>query len=183
MLLYLNIFNKLLAVGTIIFQIIILLFIINFLFFKNDNKFLLFFKENTLFFGFLVGLGAVVISLIYSEVIGFPPCELCWIERIFLYPQLVLFGLGLYKKDKSIIDYSLIFAILGFITSLYHIFVENGGSSSLGCAVIDSTKVNEVSCAIRYVDVFNYVTIPVMALTLSLFVIVLLLNYKYTKNK
>ncbi len=177
---YLVVLNKALAYSTILMQLVILLLVVNLLFFRNSrNKILIFFKNNTFIFGFIVGLGAVVVSLFYSEVIGYAPCELCWIERIFLYPQFVLYGLGLYKKDKSIVDYSLVFAILGFITSIYHVYIENGGSSSLGCSAIKPTNVNQISCAIKYVDEFGYITIPVMALTLSIFIIVLLLNYKY----
>ena len=181
---YLDALNKILSLGTIFLQVIILLLMVNLIFFRNTkNKILLFFKKYTFLLGFLSGLGAVVLSLFYSEIIGFPPCELCWVQRLFLYPQMILFGLGLYKKDKSIVDYSLIFAILGSMTSIYHIYIENGGSSGLGCAVIDPSKTNQVSCAIRYVYEFGYITIPVMCLTLSLFIIAIILNYKYiTKN-
>ncbi len=182
---YLDIFNKVLSLGTIFLQVIVLLLVINLIFFRSiKNKVLLFFKKYILHFGFLVGLGAVILSLFYSEIIGYPPCELCWIQRIFLYPQLVLFSLGLYKKDKSIVDYSLIFAILGLITSLYHLYIENGGSSSITCVNPSLTSsTSQVSCAIRYVYEFGYITIPVMSLTLSLFIIVIIINYKYiTKN-
>ncbi len=180
---YLDLFNKVLSIGTIALQAIILLLFINLIFFNNTkNKILKFFSDNTLLFGFLSGLGAVILSLFYSEVIGYPPCELCWIQRIFLYPQLILFGLGLYKKDKSIIDYSLVFAIFGAITSVYHIYIENGGVSSLNCGVINSGAISgQVSCAIRYVYEFGYITIPVMCLTLSLFIVAIIVNYKYSK--
>ncbi len=177
---YLNTLNKVLSLGTIILQVVILLLLINLVFFKSaKNKVLVFFQKNILLFGFLAGLGAVVLSLFYSEVVGFPPCELCWIQRIFLYPQLILFGLGLYKKDRKIIDYSLIFAIIGSIVSVYHIYIENGGPSGLECATkVDPSSVKQVSCAIRYVFEFGYITIPVMCLTLSLFIITMIVNYK-----
>ena len=177
---YVEIVNKILSLGTIGLQLVIILLIINLLFFrKYTNKVLIFFKENTFYLGFLVALGAVLLSLFYSEIVGFPPCELCWIQRIFLYPQLVLFSMELYKKERSIIDFSIVFAILGSLTSLYHIYVENGGSSSLGCAALTPTNINTVSCATRYIYEFGYVTMPIMALTLSLFIISILLNYKY----
>jgi len=177
---YLNLLNKVLSLGTIFLQVVILLLAVNLIFFRNTkNKILSFFKKYTFHFGFLAGLGAVVLSLIYSEIIGFPACDLCWVQRIFLYPQLILFGLGLYKKDKSIVDYSLAFAILGSIVSIYHIYIESGGPSSLGCATIKPENANEISCAIRYVFEFGYITIPLMCLTLSVFIITILLNYKF----
>lgn len=174
---YLNVINKILSLGTIFLQIVVLFLVANLIFFrKTGNKILFFFKEQIYLLGFLVSLGAVVLSLFYSEIVGYPPCNLCWVQRLFLYPQLVLFGLGLYKKDKSIFDYSLVFAILGTITSIYHIYVEAGGTAGLACA---DPSYQGVSCAVRYVYEFGYVTMPSMALTLSLFIIILILNYKY----
>jgi disulfide bond formation protein DsbB len=178
---YLETLNQILALGAILMQIVIVIILITLVFFHSrSNPILVFFKEYTFYFGFLVALGAVSLSLFYSNIIGFPACELCYVERIFLYPQLVLYGMELYKKDNSIVDFSLAFAILGALTSIYHVYIENGGESSLPCAATASA--NTISCATRYVYEFGYVTIPVMALTLSLFLITILLNYKYMKR-
>jgi len=180
MLPYVEIVNKILAIGTIFLQVIILLIAINFIFNRSqNNKILIFFKNYTFYLGFLAALGAVVLSLFYSDVVGYPPCELCWIQRVFLYPQLVLFGMELYKKEKSIVDFSIAFAILGSITSIYHVYVEAGGTKGLACANINPASTTQVSCAVRYIYEFGYITMPIMALTLSLFIISILLNYKY----
>ena len=177
---YVETVNKILSLGIISLQLIIVLLVVNLIFFRHlNNKFLIFFKKNTFNFGFIVALGAVVFSIFYSSIVGYPPCELCWVERIFLYPQFILFGMELYKRDRSIVDFSIIFAILGIITSIYHVYIENGGSSNLSCAVSNPLNPNQVSCAIRYVYEFGYITLPVMALTLSLFILSILLNYKY----
>ncbi|MFA6515319.1 MAG: disulfide bond formation protein B [Candidatus Paceibacterota bacterium] len=174
---YVEIVNKVLSLGTIFLQVVILLIALNFIFNRSrNNKILIFFKDHTFYFGFLAALGAVILSLFYSEIVGFPPCELCWIQRIFLYPQLVLFGMELYKKERSIIDFSIVFAVLGAITSVYHVFVESGALAGPSC--IDPSR-GGVSCAIRYIYEFGYITMPIMALTLSLFIISILLNYKY----
>lgn len=131
---YLEIINKILSLGIIFLQLIIIVIFLNLIFFRHlNNKILLFFKKYTFYFGFIVALGAVLLSLFYSEIIGFPPCELCWIQRIFLYPQLILFGMELYKKDRSIVDFSIVFAILGSLASIYHIFVESGVASGSLC--------------------------------------------------
>jgi len=177
---YVEIVNKIFSLGTIFLQALIILVVFNLIFFRHlNNKILLFFKKYTFYFGFFIALGAVLLSLFYSEIVGFPPCELCWIQRIFLYPQLVLFGMELYKRDRSIVDFSIVFATLGSLTSLYHVYIENGGSSSLDCTVLDPTKLNQVSCTFRYIYEFGYITMPIMALTLSLFIIAILVNYKY----
>lgn len=174
---YLDTVNKILALGTIFLQIVILVILATLVFFRNrENPLLIFFKKYTFILGFLGALGAFILSLFYSEIIGFPPCELCWIQRIFLYPQLILFSMELYKRDRTIVDYSIVFAILGSIVSIYHIFVETGLTTGPACA--DPSN-GGVSCAFRYIYEFGYVTMPIMSLTLSLFIITLLVNYKY----
>lgn len=174
---YVQIINKILGLGTIFLQALVLLLVINLIFLKNSkNKTLLFFKKYTFHFGFLIALGAVSMSLFYSGIIGYPPCELCWIQRIFLYPQLVLFGVKLFRRENNITDSSMILAIIGALISVYHIYVENGGTIGPTCADPAS---GGVSCAVRYVYEFNYIGIPMMALTMSVFIILILLNYKY----
>jgi disulfide bond formation protein DsbB len=178
---YLGLINKTLSFGTIFLQLTIVFLVFNLIFFnKTENKILSFFKKFTLPLGFLMALGAFSLSLFYSEIIGYPPCTLCWVQRIFLYPQLILFGLAWYKKENAIIDFSLVFAIFGSVSSLYHMYVEAGGKTGLACA---NPASGEVSCAVRYLYEFNYVTLPLMALTLSLFIITILLNYKYSLKK
>lgn len=177
---YLDILNKILALGTIGLQVIILVVLINLVLLrKRDNPFLILVKKYTFILGFLVALGSFVLSLFYSNFVGYPPCELCWIQRIFLYPQLILFGMELYKRDRSIVDFSLVFATIGSIVSVYHIYVENGGTKGLACANIATTSTTQISCATRYIYEFGYITMPIMSLTVSLFIIILLVNYKY----
>ena len=177
---YLDTFNQFVSISVIVMQLLCLLLVVVMLFVPDRNNFIRkFFKNNAFYFGFLIALGAVVLSLFYSNVIGFPPCELCWIQRIFIYPQLILFAMELYKRDKTIVDFSIAFALLGILTSLYHIYIEYGGASTLPCAVPGA---NEISCATRYVFEFSYVTIPIMSLTVSLLMLLLMVNYKYVSR-
>lgn len=174
---YIDTFNWFVGAGVVLMQAAIVLIAGNLLFFRtHTNTVLVFFERYTFIFGFMVGLGSVLISLFYSGVIGFPPCELCWMQRIFLYPQAVLFGMELWHRDRTIINHSIALAFIGSLVSMFHIYIENGGASSLACATGTST---EISCAIRYVYQFSYVTIPIMALTASVFIIFLLVNYRY----
>lgn len=179
---YVETINKFLSLGIIFLQVVILSILISLVFFRNrENPLLLFFKKYTFYFGFLVALGAFIISLFYSEIVGFPACNLCWIQRIFLYPQLILFSMELYKKDRSIVDFSIVFATIGSLVSTYHVYVENGGTSGLACAT--GTALSGFSsagtCAVRYIYEFGYITMPIMSLTLSFFIIAILVNYKY----
>ncbi len=174
---YVNTFNQFVAIGVIGMQVAILVIAANLLFFRtHTNLVLIFFKKFGFYIGFIIAFGSVALSLFYSNIIGFPACELCWIQRIFLYPQAILFGMELYKRDQTMVDFSIALAFFGTIVSLFHLYIENGGSSSLACATGNATT---ISCATRYVYEFGYVTIPTMALTASVFLILLMVNYKY----
>ncbi len=178
---YLETFNIFVSLSVIGIQIVIFLIVANLLFFRTHrNLILIFFKNYTFYIGFVVAIGAVVLSLFYSNVIGFPACELCWIQRIFLYPQAILFSMELYKRDQSMVDYSVALAFFSIIVSLFHLYIENGGASTFACATGNATT---ISCATRYVYEFGYVTIPMMSLTISVFIIILLVNYKYMTKK
>lgn len=80
------------------------------------------------------------------------------------------------------INTGILFSIIGSLVSIYHIYIENGGANNLVCSVIDPTVAGQSSCAIRYVYEFGYVTIPVMSLTLFIFILFLLINFKI-RNK
>lgn len=178
---YVDTLNYTLSLGTIFLQIFCFVIVGALLFFrKKDNVFLKFLHDYTFIIGFLTAFGAMAISLFYSNVIGFPACELCWMQRIFIYPQVILFGMELWKREKVIVDYSLALAFVGSIISLFHIYVENGGASNLSCATGSAT---EISCATRYVYEFSYVSIPVMALSMGIFMMLILWNYKYVSKK
>lgn len=124
----------------------------------------------------LLSLGAVLGSLFYSNIAGFEPCLLCWWQRIAIYPLLPLFAVALYKKDRRSWSYALPLALLGLALSLYHSYVQWGGSPLIPC---DATA----SCAKLYVYEFGYITIPTMVLSLAILYILLYFANKTYENR
>ena len=120
-------------------------------------------------FSFIISLVATCGSLFYSSVAGFIPCELCWFQRIFMYPEVILLGLALLKKDEGIIDYSLALVSVGLSFSIYHNYIYFSGLRSTVCTTAES-------CTTAYVFEYGYITLPMMALTtfalISLFLII-----------
>ena len=170
---YLEEMNFLLSGLVILAQIFALGMIVHFLFCRScENKAAKFVFERALALAFAVALTATLGSLYYSEIAKFAPCDLCWFQRIFMYPQVVLLGLALWKKENHIIDYSLALIFIGTLISLYHNYIYYTAQQSSFCSI--------TSCTQRYVAGFGFVTIPLMALT-GFFVIGLLLLYKKLK--
>jgi disulfide bond formation protein DsbB len=126
-----------------------------------------------LLLAFLAATAAMLISLYYSDVLGYEPCKLCWLQRIFLYPQVLLLGLAIWRKERVVINYSLLLAGVGALLGIYNIYVEQGGEDILNCEAGGG-----VACTIRYVYEFGYITIPVMALTVTASIIFFLLTAK-----
>ena len=106
--------------------------------------------------GFLISLAAMVSSLVYSDYIGYAPCLLCWYARTLFYPQVFMYALALKKRDRSVLDYSLVLTVLGMVLTCYHFLTDMFQYSPLPCTV------NGVSCLTRYVYLFGFITIPFM---------------------
>lgn len=127
---------------------------------------------------FWSALVASVGSLIYSNIVGFPPCDLCWWQRILLYPQVLVAGIAILKKDKSIIEYIFPMSVAGALIALYQSFIQWGffSGSFLNCTAAGG------ECAKVYVNEFGYITIPFMSLSIFVYLIALkLLFYKSRK--
>ena len=149
---------------------ILLVFIFLAAFFRKSwgRKVIHFVGKHALILGFLVALAAVSGSLFYSEIVGFTPCVLCWWQRIFIYPQLVLFAIALWKRDRGIFKYSSTLAALAGVVALYHSYVYLGGTSLLPCTALGG------ACSKVYVYEFRgLVTIPSMSLTIALYFLLL----------
>jgi len=107
----------------------------------------------------LVALVCTAGSLYLSEVAGFPPCKLCWYQRIAMYPLVIVLGLAAWRKDYSVGRYVVPLCGIGGVISVYHIMVER--MPALEGGACDPTN----PCSIIWVQHLGYMTIPTMALS------------------
>ena len=169
--------SQALAVLTIAGQIIVIGGIT--LFMAGRKDMLGFFGKHALAFSFVVVLVATSGSLFYSEVAGYEPCKLCWFQRIFMYPQALLLGMALWKRDKGIADYSIALSLAGALIAGYHYLLQLGVAPLLPCAAVGYS----VSCAQRFVMQFGYITIPLMAFTAFSMVLLFMISRKLTRQE
>lgn len=73
-------------------------------------------------FAFAIALSALIVSL-YVQSTGLEPCVLCWWQRIFIYPLVILIPVGLWLKDRNLALYTLPLAALGALVALYHTLI------------------------------------------------------------
>ncbi len=172
-----NLITPTLSFTTLVAHIVFVFCILAFVYRKSwGHKFVGFVHQYALWLGFGVSVVAVVGSLLYSNLIGFPPCTLCWWQRIFIYPQAILFLVAIIKKDRGIFDYALPMSVAAFFISLYQSYINLGGTSVLPCTAVGG------ECAKVYVLEYGYITIPLMSLTLICYLLFIKLCAKKHEN-
>ncbi len=111
-------------------------------------------------------------SLYFSEGVGFVPCSLCWYQRIAMYPLVLVLGAGMLSGDGGVWRFALPLPVVGLVISVYHIVVQHQPTLDLvPCG-------SGPPCSGRYVAVFGFVTIPVMAGAAFLLIMMLLLTLR-----
>jgi len=117
-------------------------------------------------------------SLFFSEVMGLPPCVLCWWQRIFMYPLVMILLVGLFPYDCRVIRYALPLAALGWLVAFYHYLVYSGyiPESLQPCG-------EGPSCAEINLELLGFVTIPLLSLFAFSAIIAMLLVAHFRINK
>jgi len=108
---------------------------------------------------FTLSLVATTGSLYLSQILEWAPCDLCWFQRIFMYPIVLLTGVALLFEKDDVHEYVLPMAMIGGSISIYHYSVQVLSKVSSGCSTL------AVSCSDKFTYYFGYMTIPMFALT------------------
>jgi disulfide bond formation protein DsbB len=113
--------------------------------------------------GFLYGawvlaLVATLGSLFFSEVLEYPPCSLCWYQRIFLYPLVLLLPVGILLGDRRVVHYTLPLVLVGLGFALYHNLLYYGVIPE---ALAPCTA--GVPCSQRQINWLGFIGIPLLA--------------------
>ena len=116
-------------------------------------------KSWSLIFGaWLISCLSMGGSLFFSEVMEFPPCILCWYQRIAMYPLVAIFMVGLFPLSKNVFKYSAPFIVVGWLIALWHNLLH------LGIIEEDLSPCQEgVSCSTVYINWMGFITIPLLS--------------------
>jgi disulfide bond formation protein DsbB len=117
----------------------------------------------------IVAIVTTLGSLYYSEHAGFVPCELCWYQRILMYPLVIVLGVGWLRRDGRTWMTAAPFVMIGAPLSLYHWLVERVPSfaESSSCSIL-------APCTAPYFEKLGFVTLAWMCLSSFLLIGVLL---------
>ena len=176
---YLNVF---LGLGVITLQAlsVVALFL---LFFrpkeKRKNAYLDFIDKHFLVLAFIISLFSSIFPLVYSEIIHFLPCVLCWWQRVFMFPTFFLFATAFWDRDRKVVRYAAPLLSIGFLVSAYqNFFYYFGENGSTPC------DASGVSCYQHIVSEFGgYISIPMMALSAFVALLTLLAVAHFYKKE
>lgn len=132
---------------------------------------------SALFLSWLIATAATLGSLFFSEIMELIPCELCWYQRIFMFPLAVILLFGLHPFDSRVVRYALPIAVIGLLFTLYHMLLFYGfiPENLQPCR-------QGISCKDEGMVLFGFLPIPLLSLAAFAFIIVLLLKVR-TQNR
>lgn len=116
---------------------------------------------------------AALMSFIYQYGFGYEPCLLCWYQRIAIFPIAILAWTANLRKSLLLQTQLLILSIAGAAIALFHVYIDVFPTG------LDVCGATGPSCLVRYVYEFDYITIPMMSLTVLCAGVLLTLLAKY----
>ena len=124
------------------------------------------------FSAWVISLVATLGSLFLSEVMGLPPCSLCWYQRICMYPLVLILAVPVLsdKEKENVFTFSFPLTILGWVISLYHnlLYYKILPESAAPCR-------QGISCTSFHFEWMGFVTIPLLSFTAFTLISLLLL--------
>lgn len=126
-----------------------------------------------LFFAWIIAMIATLGSLFFSEVMMFPPCVMCWYQRICMYPLAIIFFVSLFSVDQNVFKYAMPLALLGLFFAVYHNLLYYG--------ILPETLApcsQGVSCTSDYINWFGFITIQLLSLVSFAMIVTLLIFLK-----
>ena len=133
----------------------------------------------TLIFGaWLIASVSTLGALFFGEVMQLPPCVLCWYQRIFMFPLVVILPLGLFPFDRNVVRYALPLALIGFLFAVFHMLLVAG-------VIPESIKpcTQGVPCSETVIEWFGFVTIPLLSVLAFLTILALLIAAHFRSSK
>ena len=131
-----------------------------------------------LFISWLIASISTLGSLFFSEIMNFPPCVLCWYQRICLFPLVLILLTGLFPFDKSVVKFALPLTLSGWFIAFYHNLLYSG----IIPKIIQPCG-QGVSCTEDYINLYGIFTIPMLSMMAFSIVLILLFILKKRSSK
>lgn len=111
-----------------------------------------------LFLSWLTAAISTLGALFLGEIMGYTPCVLCWYQRIFMFPLVLILAAGLFPLDPRVVRYALPTTLVGLGIAVYHMLLLEGIVSE---SIAPCTQ--GVPCSEVQVVWLGFVTIPLLS--------------------
>ncbi len=130
------------------------------------------------FLAWLIAMLATLGALFMSEIMGFAPCVLCWYQRIFMFPLVLILALGLFPFDPKVVRYALPLGLIGMAIAVFHVLLVWGivPEALAPCR-------QGIPCKTVQIEWFGFVTIPMLSFLAFLTINALLLASIFKSSK
>ncbi|APH74850.1 disulfide bond formation protein B [Aquibium oceanicum] len=113
-----------------------------------------------LLFAWMIAVAATLTALFIGEIVGQTPCNLCWFQRIFMFPLAIILGIAAFRSDSSIKFYALPLVGLGAAIAFFHTLIYFGLVEE---AIVPCTR-SGTSCAGEAMTILGSVPLPLASL-------------------
>ena len=122
------------------------------------------------FASWLVACASMLGAFFLSEIMAVTPCVLCWYQRIFMFPLVLVLPAGLVPFDRKVVRYALPLALVGWVIAVFHVLLVAG-------YIPESIKpcTQGVSCTEDQMVWFGFLKIPHLSLMAFSIVVALLI--------
>ena len=113
-------------------------------------------------------------SLFFSEVMEIPICELCWYQRVAMYPLVLILALSLFPYDPRVVRVAGALAAMGWFIALFQVLLVAG-------IIQEKIRpcVQGIPCSETHITLLGFLNIPTLSLlTFSLVGILLFLTHR-----
>lgn len=122
-----------------------------------------------IFGAWLIAAVSTLGALFFGEVMQLPTCVLCWYQRIFMFPLVLILPIGLFPLDRKVVRYALPLAVLGWPFAVFHVLLIAG-------VIPEEIRpcTQGVPCSEKVIEWFGFVTIPLLSVVAFSAIIALL---------
>lgn len=140
---------------------------------RNDAK-----AWTPIFAAWLVATVSTLGALFFGEVMQLPPCVLCWYQRIFMFPLVLILPIGLFPFDRKVVRYALPLAVFGWLFAVFHLLLIAG-------VIPEGLKpcAQGVPCSTKVIEWFGFVTIPLLSVVAFSIIMALLVLAYFRSSK
>lgn len=130
------------------------------------------------FCAWLIATISTLGALFFGEVMQLPTCSLCWYQRIFMFPLVLILPAGLFPFDRKVVRYALPVAFVGWLIAVFQTLLVAG-------VIPESIKpcAQGVPCSETVIEWFGFVTIPLLSVIAFSFIMALLIATHFRGSK